>query len=163
MHATSYRKMEELLKKYIANPTGRYVCDIGAKDINGSYRSVVEKFGFAKYIGVDISEGPNVDMKIMEWQDKLSSICSVLISGQCLEHVKDPFKWMKLYSQLLLRDGIMIVIAPWQFQEHRFPIDCWRILPDGMRAVLQSVNLEVLEVGKDDKGVDCWGVGRKLK
>jgi hypothetical protein len=35
--------------------------------------------------------------------------------------------------RVLRPGGVLAIITHWSFPEHRYPIDCWRILPDGMK------------------------------
>jgi len=57
MHDNSMKIMKEFVKEY--NIQKETVVDVGAYDINGTYKSLFPK---AKYIGVDTSLGPNVDI-----------------------------------------------------------------------------------------------------
>jgi len=41
--------------------SGKRIIEIGARDVNGSFRQIVEAFEPAEYIGVDIEAGPGVD------------------------------------------------------------------------------------------------------
>jgi len=170
MHKSSHDRMALLLEKYTdaRNRQHMTIYDIGSYDVNGSYKDIVERMKFKQYLGMDTRDGPNVDvgLPILEHCDKSTwgktiPPCDVLISGQCLEHVFDMFKWMTNVASLVNHLGIAIIIAPWRFEEHRFPIDCWRIFPDGMRGLLEYAGFDVLEVGKDDIQPDCWGVGKK--
>ena len=60
-----------------------------------------------------------------------------------------------------LLPGIACLIAPSGGYEHRYPVDCWRFYPDGMRALARFARLECLEAytqweGSDDPGSDPW-------
>jgi len=58
--------------------------------------------------------------------------------------------------------GIVCIIAPWQWRYHRYPIDCWRILPDGMEFLLKDVcNFDILEIFLKES--DCVGIARKTQ
>ena len=51
----------------------------------------------------------------------------------------------------------MLLVAPFVCAEHRYPIDCWRFLPDGLRFFLDGFESR-------DAGIvhgDCFGLGRK--
>lgn len=172
MHPNSLKIMSSLLDKY-APPSGLCV-DVGSQDINGTYRPLVEGRGFT-YLGVDISAGKNVDLVLpetigwsmtCEWESQLSEYDpDFVISGQCLEHTKRPWEWIQAVVTAAHRPGVpFILIAPAAWPQHRYPVDCWRILPDGMQGLMEWAGLEVLEVGMDDPTgkrthVDCWGVG----
>ncbi len=173
MHRNSLKIMSRLLDKY-APPSGLCV-DVGSQDINGTYRPLVEGRGL-KYLGIDIAAGPNVDLVLPVSIDEKSLSAwgsalpyhgqpSLVISGQCLEHTTRPWEWIKHLTLALMPGVPLILIAPAMWPQHRYPLDCWRILPDGMQALMEWAGLEVLEVGMDDPTgrkthVDCWGVGR---
>ncbi|MFA7044577.1 MAG: hypothetical protein WC186_09550, partial [Bacteroidales bacterium] len=36
------------------------------------------------------------------------------------------------------KGGLVCIITPFSVPEHRYPIDCWRILPDGYRYLLEK-------------------------
>ena len=40
--------------------------------------------------------------------------------------------------------GIICIIAPNGFGEHRYPVDCWRFFTDGMVALAKFYNLEII-------------------
>jgi hypothetical protein len=77
--------------------------------------------------------------------DQVGKLTGV-VSGQFLEHVK-PWPRIKQTAGLLTPHARSVVIAPWQHKLHRYPIDCWRILPDVMRALVEWEGLEVGETG----------------
>ena len=172
MHANSLKIMSRLLDKY-APPSGLCV-DVGSQDVNGTYRPLVEGRGLS-YLGVDICPGKNVDkvlvepkdygMTLGEWILTVQREADLVISGQCLEHTREPWVWIQHVIGLARKVSTVILIAPSAWPQHRYPLDCWRILPDGMRSLMEWAGLEVLEVGMDDPTgrrthVDCWGVGR---
>ncbi|MCK7580742.1 MAG: methyltransferase domain-containing protein [Chromatiales bacterium] len=123
------------------------ILDIGAYDVNASYRPLFGKSGWT-YQGVDIAAGPNVDVvldSVYEFPFESNSV-DVIVSGQTFEHVE--FFWLtwQEMARVLKPGGHIILIAPSRGQEHRFPVDCWRFYPDGFRALGKLGKLEVLEV-----------------
>ena len=42
------------------------------------------------------------------------------------------------------KDGIICIIAPNGFEEHRYPVDCWRFFTDGMIAMARYFKLEIM-------------------
>lgn len=59
------------------------VLDIGSLDINGNNRFLFEDYA---YIGVDVGEGPNVDVVSKGHEYKSESQFDVVISSECFEH-----------------------------------------------------------------------------
>ena len=41
---------------------GKRIIDIGSYNVNGSFRPILESWKPAEYVGVDIAEGPGVDV-----------------------------------------------------------------------------------------------------
>ena len=119
---------------------GKTVVDIGSRDINGTYR---ELFPESNYFGVDIVEGPNVDiiMDSKEWNE-LKNV-DVVISGQTLEHVINVTKLMKSIWNVLKPGGIICIIAPSAGPMHEPP---WtgNFSEARMRDVVSKAGFEVL-------------------
>jgi len=73
-----------------------------------------------------------------------SEAYDIIISGQVIEHVKRIWDWMKELKRLVKKDGIIIIINPVSWPYHEYPVDCWRIFPDGMKALCEYCELEVV-------------------
>ncbi len=152
MHKGSYEHMRRAVDKYLAKKAGTplAILDIGSYDVNASYRPLFSKPGWV-YRGVDIAEGPNVDVVLKSVYDfplETNSV-DVIVSGQTFEHIE--FFWLTWQEIVRIRKpgGHIILIAPSRGQEHRYPVDCWRFYPDGFRALGKLGGLEVLEVHTD--------------
>jgi hypothetical protein len=142
--------MSKLAKKYVSD--NDEVLDVGSMDVNGSYRDL-----FTNYTGCDISEGKNVDIickpySLPFWDNSFD----VVISGQTLEHTEAFWDWIKELKRVCKR--LLIITAPAEWEEHCYPIDCWRILPDGMRFLLKD--MEILECFRNEN--DTWGVAQSI-
>lgn len=158
MHPNSMKLMTDLFSAHATPADNRYVIDVGSYNVNGNYRALVEGLGFS-YFGVDIAEGPNVDQVVPEiglW--KVPQLSDITISGQCLEHTTRPWEWIRQVKSVTSPGGLLIIIAPWMWEIHRYPVDCWRILPDGMNALFDFIDVESVNVGTDQR--DCYGVAR---
>lgn len=68
----------------------------------------------------------------------------VIVSGNVIEHVREVWTWMKEVSRVCRPGGVVITISPITFHHHPAPVDCWRIYPDGMRALCDYAQLDVL-------------------
>lgn len=165
MHTESLRLMGWLFKTHLSSigNVGDHCIDIGSQDINGTYKQLCSQF--ASYTGADIAEGPNVDILLPErrWLASVGKQYEIIISGQCLEHVRKPWEWILEVKSLMKPDGWLFLIAPYSWRIHRYPLDCWRILPDGMEALLETADLVIETIGhtkyKTGNG-DTFGVAR---
>lgn len=59
------------------------VLDVGSLDINGNNRFLFEEY---EYIGLDVGEGPNVDIVVKGHEYKTDKLYDVVISSECFEH-----------------------------------------------------------------------------
>jgi len=123
------------------------ILDIGSMDVNGSYRSLFSRRSW-RYVGADIQSGANVDIVLGDhyrWRQIRSDSYDVVVSGQAFEHI--PFFWLTMQeiARVLKPGGLCCIVAPSEGPEHRYPQDCWRFLPDGMRALADFAGLDVLE------------------
>lgn len=73
-----------------------------------------------------------------------SNSYDVIISGQVIEHVKRIWDWMNELKRLVKPGGIIIIINPISWPYHAYPVDCWRIFPDGMKALCEYCDLDVV-------------------
>jgi len=147
MHLSSLRRMEWFVQHYLADKGRKLsVLDVGSYDVNGSYKQYFDVSRF-DYFGLDMADGPNVDIVPASpylWKEIADDTFDIVISGQALEHIE--FFWITVgeMTRVLKKDGILCIIAPNGFGEHRYPVDCWRFFTDGMVALARYVNLQVL-------------------
>ena len=52
--------------------------------------------------------------------------------------------------------------CPTSWVEHRHPVDCWRILPDGIKFLFDLAGIKPIEVYHNAPEHDCIGIGIKL-
>lgn len=140
MHSEAYQAMSDLLDQ--VHMTGAACLDVGSYNVNGTYRKLVEARGW-KYTGLDLCAGPNVDVVApdpYQFPFKSGSF-DVVITGSTMEHVKAIWLWVPELARVLKSGGMLAIVTHWKFQEHRYPVDCWRILPDGMRYLFESTGV----------------------
>ena len=153
--------MEKLVGKYLNKENKLNIADIGSFDVNGTYKRFFSN-PLWSYTGIDISAGKNVDIVVKEhdWSNVVNDSYDIVVSGQTLEHVNAPWDWILKIKNICKPGGLIMIIAPWKWVIHRHPVDCWRILPDGMQYLLGvHSGLDVLEVGVIEN--DCFGVAKK--
>lgn len=167
MHKSSYNLMEQFAKQVKENFSGQQVnlMDIGSSDVNGSYKPLFN-FEGVNYIGLDIEQGPNVNVAVKDpydWKEVEDDSIDVIISGQAIEHIPYPWITFEQIAKKLKPGGIACIIAPSRGPVHRYPVDCYRFYPDGMRALAEWAGLIAMEAsyieGKSgfNDGSDNWG------
>ena len=149
MHPSSYDKMAAFRRDYLdARKHERLtILDLGSQDINGSYRPLFSEAPW-RYIGIDMAAGQNVDIVLRdpyEWREIDAASADVIISGQTFEHTEFFWLTMQQIARALKPGGLCCILAPSSGPEHRFPVDCWRVYPDGFRALARYAGLETLE------------------
>jgi SAM-dependent methyltransferase len=136
---------------------GRRVLEVGSLDVNGGLRSVLEHYGPAEYVGVDLVHGPGVD--IVCRGERLAATFGaesfdVLVATEVLEHVRD---WRALVVNLkrVCRPGGRIVITTRSpgFPFHGYPHDYWRFGADDLRTIFSDCHIEALEDDSTAPGV----------
>jgi len=163
MHQSQYDTIARLMDAHFQAGSGKTVYDIGSYDVNGTHKPAVLQRGFA-YVGVDIAPGPNVDVVVSpySWEGLPEEGCEYVISGSCLEHVEAPWLWAAELERRLRPGGVCIILLPFSLGEHRYPVDCYRILPDGLRYLFTKwAQLECLTCGFNANGQDTYFVGHK--
>lgn len=146
MHRESYSLMAAMLKRY--DRPAANVLDVGSFDVNGTFRPLVTERGW-RYTGLDIVSGPNVDIVSPDpFRFPLADASyDVVISGSTMEHVTAFWLWFHELVRVLKPGGFLAIHTHWQFIEHRYPLDCWRVLPDGMHYLFDSARcLERYEI-----------------
>ena len=68
----------------------------------------------------------------------------LIVSGQVMEHVKKIWLWFDELKRIVKKDGIIIIVNPVSWPYHAIPVDCWRIFPEGMKALCDQCKLEIL-------------------
>jgi SAM-dependent methyltransferase len=68
----------------------------------------------------------------------------VVLAANVIEHVPKPWKWLPNVARLVRPGGLVITVVPVSWPFHEAPLDCWRMYPDGLRALYEDSGLEVL-------------------
>ena len=91
MHTSAYQNLQYFYERFCRHLTSdSIVLDFGSYSVNGSAKPIFAKH---QYIGVDIAEGPNVDMIFNDYKlDLPDNYADAIVSSSCFEH--DSFFWL---------------------------------------------------------------------
>ncbi len=78
----------------------------------------------------------------------------IVVSGNVLEHVKKIWVWMAELARVCKKDGHVVTLNPLSWPFHEYPADCWRIYPDGMRALYEAARLKVVFCSCENRELD---------
>jgi len=127
--------------------------DIGAADVNGSYRGLFADPRI-RYRGVDLAPGPGVDL-VAASPDAIpapDASADVVISGQALEHCERFWVLFQEMARVLKPDGLLFLIAPSSGPVHRYPVDCYRFYPDAYAALARMSGCHLVDCWLDERG-----------
>jgi SAM-dependent methyltransferase len=136
---------------------GKKVIEVGAYDVNGSLRPVIESLGPESYLGVDIVPGPGVDeiCNIHDLAERFDpNFFDLVVSAELLEHIRD---WRRALSNLkkILKPGGVLLITTRSAGHpyHGYPLDCWHYELDDMKNLFSDMLIEALEPDLSIPGV----------
>jgi SAM-dependent methyltransferase len=128
--------------------TGK-VLDVGCG--NKPYMSL---YRASEYIGLEIDSPENRAAKSADhyydgerFPFESQSFDSV-VSNQVFEHVRDPDLFLSEISRVLRTDGLVLITAPFVWDEHEQPHDYTRYSSFGMTSILNRHGFEILELRK---------------
>lgn len=151
MHDNSLNVMRYFRDQYLSDMKGCTVLDVGARCLKHqpTYRPL---FADYSYVGMDIVPGRNVDIVGFE---NIPGVFDVLISGQTMEHLRQPWEWVKQLRKYFSR--FVCIIAPNTSRQHRCPIDTYRYFPDGMKDLFDYAGIVDIEIRRHRQ--DTFGIG----
>ena len=143
------------------------VLEVGSKEY-GSTSSFRSFYPGNEYIGVDMAEGPGVDVVVDLTQGfaplpenhfALAICCSVL------EHVRKPWLFAANLTRVVRPGGHVYMSVPWVWRYHAYPDDYFRFSQQGVRALFEeftwtnaayatNVPDEIVDIPLPDPGID---------
>jgi SAM-dependent methyltransferase len=134
MHHSAYLNAEKFYHKYCENNIeNKKILDVGSYDVNGTMKPIFAK---GQYIGLDMEEGPNVDIVGVSHEIPFEkNEFDIVISSSCFEH--DDMFWISFQEmcRVLKPGGYMYVQAPSNGPYHGWPGDNWRFYIDSWKAL----------------------------
>jgi SAM-dependent methyltransferase len=104
------------------------VLEVGSRDYGNTenFRAV---YAGGEYIGVDLSEGKNVD-RVVDLAAGIGDLpeghFALIICCSVLEHVRRPWVMAENLTRLLRPGGAIYIAVPWVWRYHPYPDDYYR-------------------------------------
>jgi SAM-dependent methyltransferase len=157
MHLNSQLLFEKHAKSFFKNDMK--VLEIGADQLPTWYSRTVNKPSIDWYTldikthwdTLDIGNNKDLINKQILSEDEYNypldnNSFDIIFSGQVIEHVKNIWKWMEELKRITKPGGVIIILSPISWPYHVAPMvsDCWRIYPDGMKALAEEKGLNII-------------------
>lgn len=137
--------------------TGKDVLEVGAYNVNGSIRSIIGLLNPKKYVGVDISMGPGVDMicDVSQLVDTFGEKSfDIVIATELMEHVRN---WKGAISNIkrVCKPGGLVIITTrsYGFGFHAYPYDFWRYEEGDMKEIFSDFDIITLQKDAESPGI----------
>lgn len=79
-----------------------------------------------------------------EYSFPMESNCyDIVFSSSVIEHVRKVWVWIKELARVTKPGGKVLTVSPISWPYHGVPYDCWRIYPEGMKALYEEAGLQV--------------------
>lgn len=123
------------------------VLECGSRNYNGTVRGHFS----GPYVGIDIQEGPMVDLVASAADLPFPpDHFDVVVTAEMLEH--DPSFWLSIpeMARVLKPGGHLILTTRGiGFPYHEYPGDYWRFTQDSIRLLVDTAGLVILDVQDD--------------
>ena len=140
----------------------RPTMEIGSYQVEGqedliNLRNLI---GDRDYLGVDIREGPGVDL-VADVEDLPQADGSVgtVIALSTFEHVRKFWRGLDEVYRVLRPDGALFISTPFNVQIHNYPCDYWRFTPEAYQVLLEDYPTRIIGwQGPEERPENVWAV-----
>lgn len=160
----------ELIFRHHALPlfgNGQVVLEVGPEGSRSVHQLMMREFDIRlDWQFTDFVDRPGLTFIMDEYAiPQPDGVYDIVLSAQVIEHVRKPWRWLPELSRVCKQGGHVITICPVSWPCHQHPVDCWRMYPEGLRALHEEAGLittlaraESLEAGM----MDTIAIGRKI-
>lgn len=144
----------------------RTFCEVGSYNVNGTVRPDIEAKGPKSYLGVDMSEGPCVDVvaNVADLPGLYPDGFDVVVTTEMLEHVEDWREAMLSLTDLVKVGGHLVLSTRSPgFPYHPYPIDCWRYPVHKMVQILEALGFDVVRCVDDPEAPGVFAIGQRAR
>lgn len=144
-----HRNVKALFRRHAAPyfPPGRAVLEVGP-DVEPSTLRLLAGYETGRWDTIDFASRTDVELTYRcespyEYPIPDASY-DVVVASSVLEHVPKIWRWMPELSRVCRPGGHVVIINPVSWHYHLAPIDCWRMYPEGARALFDDAGLDVV-------------------
>jgi SAM-dependent methyltransferase len=139
MHESVLKFCSEVIRP--EDVAGKSVLEVGSANVNGSVRGQVEALDPARYLGLDLAEGPGVDLVcpggVEEYAStriaaQLPPLYDLVISCEMLEHAERWISAFRAMAQLVAPGGKLVLTCRGLGFPFHNPPDHWRFEPSDL-------------------------------
>jgi SAM-dependent methyltransferase len=126
------------LQRFVPTVDGP-VLEVGSREYGST--SSLRGFYTGEYVGVDMSEGPGVDVvaDLTETTGPLGTgRFALVICCSVLEHVRKPWRFAENLTRVVRPGGLLYMSVPWVWRFHAYPDDYYRFSPRGIEALFEE-------------------------
>lgn len=159
MHQSAQKNALLFLHHYCKDLSSKRVLDVGSMNVNGCLKPIF--IDAKEYIGLDQSEGRNVDIVGSSHDIPFEDSCfDIVVSSSCFEH--DDMFWVTFLEmcRVLKQGGFIYTMAPSCGPYHAYPVDNWRFYKDSWNALKKWAIKNEHDIDLVDSYVDegtHWG------
>jgi SAM-dependent methyltransferase len=153
-----HRNTQALFRKFAASyfKPGLKVLEIGPNDTPSDLEKIIEPSD-NPWDSLDIDRGYERKVTYLTKDPYKFPIedasYDIIVSSSVIEHVQKIWLWMPEVARIVKPGGWIVTISPISWEYHEDPVDCWRIYPDGMRALCDDSGLNVVLCEWDALGI----------
>lgn len=117
------------------------IWDIGSYCVPGQEElgNLRDLFKGRDFVGVDMREGPGVDLveNVQNLKAEDESVGTILCLNT-MEHVCQVFDAAREMQRVIKPGGVLVIQAPFNFPIHDFPGDYWRFTPQALEVLTEG-------------------------
>jgi SAM-dependent methyltransferase len=143
-------------------PVPEPIVEIGSYQVEGQ-QDLCDLRGFfadKDYLGVDMREGPGVDLVAsVEKLPLADHSVGCVIALSTFEHVQRFWLGFEELIRVLRPDGMLVISCPFHFHIHDYPSDYWRFTPAALELLLERFPRKLIgQQGPPRRPSNVWAI-----
>ncbi len=144
MHTNAKLVFSHLVPKYLRD--GMRILEIGPDGFPSTYQGLIPNQDITWHT-LDIFANERLTYPLSDpYRFSIpDDSYDMVLAGNVIEHVPEIWRWLPELARVVRPGGYVIIGVPISWPYHEAPVDCWRIYPEGMKALYTFAGLTVLE------------------